>query len=330
MKRIATFTILLTLLGGCAVRDVPDPAYFDINPGKLPPSDVTLNIPGLGPCTDNPDRSLHLDSSQPVTVLVHGCFGSSGQFRGLAQVLAFQGQQSACFTYDDRAGLTHSATDLRRAVNLLSEKTRTPQITVIGHSQGALIARKSLTELPLTLPNRQSDLRLVTISGPFDGIASAQTCGREWLQNATLGLLPATCYLVTGAKWADITFSSRFIRNPGTLDSHVGSYLKIDTDERNSCRRVENGQCIEDDNIFSLAEQHNLLIETDTRAHRVEVRAGHVEIVGDKRVAPTKLISILQEQGILRPTAPDRLAAFNLLLARVYQDDSLMHHDGLK
>lgn len=330
MKITAAFIITLTLLSGCAMRDVPDPAYFHMEPGKLPPSDVTLNIPGLGPCTDNPDRSLHLDSSQPVNILVHGCFGSSGQFRGLAQVLAFQGQQSACFTYDDRAGLTDSATDLRRAVSLLSEKTHTPQITVIGHSQGALIARKSLTELPHASLNLKSDLRLVTISGPFNGIASAQTCGREWLQNVTLGLLPVTCYVVTGAKWADITYSSRFIRDPGALDSRVGSYLKIDTDERNTCRRVENGRCIEDDDIFSLAEQHNLSIETDSRAQRVEVRAGHVEIVGDKRVAPTKLIAILQEQGILRPTTPERLSAFNLLLAQVYQDDSLVRHGELK
>ena len=30
----------------------------DLEPGRLPPPDVTLSIAGLGPCTDNPDRSL--------------------------------------------------------------------------------------------------------------------------------------------------------------------------------------------------------------------------------------------------------------------------------
>ena len=103
MKRIAMIITLAGLLGGCANREPLDPAYYNIEPGRLPPTNLTLNIPGLGPCTDNPDRSLHLDSTQPVNVLVHGCFGSSGQFRGLAQVLAFHGQQTACFTYDDRA-----------------------------------------------------------------------------------------------------------------------------------------------------------------------------------------------------------------------------------
>jgi pimeloyl-ACP methyl ester carboxylesterase len=330
MKRIATFFTLLVLLGGCASREPPDPAYYQIEQGSLPPADVTLNISGLGPCTDNPDRSLHLDSSKPVNVLVHGCFGSSGQFRGLAQVLAFHGQQTACFTYDDRNELTRTSTELRRAVNQLSEQTQVPQITVIGHSMGALISHKSLTGLPVAPPpNRQADLRLVTISGPFDGIGSAKTCGNTWLHPLTLGLLAASCHIVTGPKWADITYTSRFIREPGALVPQVGNYLKIDTDERNTCRREERGRCVEDDDVFSLAEQRNPLVERDARAQRIEVRAGHVEIVGDKRVAPTKLIAILQEQGVIRPTAPERMSDFNQLLARVYQDDAFLNQDDL-
>lgn len=165
-------------------------------------------------------------------MLVHGCFGSSGEFRGLAQILAFHGQQSACFTYDDRAALARTSTLLRRALDALAEQTRVAEITVIGHSQGALIARKSLTEsLGTPPPRRAADLRLVTISGPFDGIASAKTCGKAWLRPLTLGLLPASCYL--------------------------------------------------------------------------------------------KLIAILQEQGVLRPTPPDRLSDLGRLLARVYRGDGL-------
>ncbi|HAF45528.1 MAG TPA: hydrolase [Gallionellaceae bacterium] len=314
---------LLSVLAACGPRAPRDPAYFEFDQGSLPKPTVALTIPGLGPCTDSPDRTLRLDPSQPVNVLVHGCFGSSGEFRGLAQVFAFHGQQTACFTYDDRDGLTHSATDLRSALNLLSEQTHIQQITLIGHSQGALISRKSLTALPLTQPSQQTELRLVTISGPFDGIASAKTCGRSWLQALSLGLLPASCYIVTGAKWSDITYSSRFIREPGALLPEVSSYLKIDTDERGSCRREEDGRCVEDDDVFSLAEQHNPLVENDARTKRVEVLAGHVEIVGDKRVAPTKLIATLQQQGILRPTAPERLSTLSLLLTRIYLVDSL-------
>ena len=318
--RTAMTIFLLVLLGGCAINEPANPAYYDIEPGNLPPTNIVLKISGLTPCTDNPNHSLHLNLSQPVHVLVHGCFGSSGQFRGLAQVLAFHGQQTVCFTYNDRAKLTKSATELRRAIDLLAEQTRAPQITIIGHSQGALIAHKSLTDLPIGPPGRRADLRLVTISGPFNGMAVAQTCGRTLLYPLTLGLLPLSCYAVTGAKWTDITYSSHFIREPGTLIPQVTKFLKIDTDERGTCRREKGGRCVEEDKVFSLAEQRNPLVETD-RTQRVEVRAGHVEIVGDKRVAPTKLITILQEQGALLPTAPERLSAFNQLLARIYQDD---------
>jgi hypothetical protein len=332
MRHLAALITLVSLLGGCASREPLDPANFEIETGRLPPADVTLSIPGLGPCTDNPDRRLRLDSSQSINVLVHGCFGSAGEFRGLAQVLAFHGQQSACFSYDDRAGLTRSAVDLHRAVDQLAAQTRSPQITLIGHSQGALIARKSLTELELTAApaSTSTDLRLVTISGPFAGIAAAQTCGKVWLYPLTLGLLPATCYLITGAKWADITYSSRFILEPGALRPQVSSYLKIDTDERGSCRREKDGRCVEADDVFSLSEQRSLSVETDGRARRVEARAGHVEIVGDKHVAPTKLITILQNQGVLRPTEPERLAAFNLLLERIYEDNPLLSRNAFK
>lgn len=319
MNRTVTLLTLLGLLGGCASREAMN--AVDLEPGRLSSPNISLNIPGLGPCTDNPDRTVRIDSSQPVHILVHGCFGSSGQFRGLAQVLAFHGQQTACFTYDDRARLATAADELRQAVQQLTAQSRVPQITVIGHSQGALIARKAMTESPAPpTPERPVDLRLVTVSGPFSGIDSARTCGKTWLYPLTLGILPLSCYVATGAKWADITYSSRFIREPGSLAPQVARYLKIDTDERGTCRRKENGRCVEGDDIFSLAEQRNPIVESDGRTKRVEVDAGHVEIVGDKQVAPRKLIAILQTEGVLRPTPAASLPAFGLLLAHIYED----------
>lgn len=317
MNRIAIFVTIFSVLSGCASREPMNTAALEL--GHLPAPNVTVKIPGLGPCTDSSDRSLSFNSSQPINVLVHGCFGSSGQFRALAQVLAFHGQQSACFTYDDRDKLTRSASELKNAIKQLSEQFHVPLITVIGHSQGALIARKSVTESSLgTSPSHPANLRLVTISGPFAGIASAKTCGRNWLGALTLGLIPLSCYVATGAKWSDITYSSRFIRTPGTLAPQVTNHLKIDTDERNSCRREKDGRCIEDDAVFSLAEQRNKKVEMDSRINRIEVNAGHVEIIGDKRVAPTKLIAILQNEGVILPTAPQQLPAFSLLLSNIY------------
>lgn len=320
MKVHVPFLVVLFLITGCATYAPPDPAFFAIDPGILPPPDTTAQIAGLGPCTDDPDRTLRLKTGQPINILVHGCFGSSGNFRGLAQVLAFHGQQSACFTYDDRADLTQVAGELRTALYQLEEQTLSSKITLIGHSQGALVAHKSLTDLPQPLP--QTDLSLVTISGPFSGIAAAKTCGRKWLYPLSLGILPVSCYLFTGAKWADITYSSSFIREPGQLASQVSQYLKIDTDESESCRREEEGRCVESDDIFSLAEQRNVLVESDPRTEHVIVRAGHVEIVGDKSIAPTKLIEVLQQQDVLNSTAPERLSAFQRLLEALYQLDA--------
>ena len=127
--------------------------------------------------------------------------------------------------------------------------------------------------------------------------------------------------MATGPKWTDITYSSHFIREPGALAPRVIDHLKIDTDERDTCRRTEGGRCVEDDDVFSLAEQRNSLVENDSRVKRIEVKAGHVEIVGDKRAAPVKLIAILQQQGVIHPTLPAQLPALSLLLSQIYRGE---------
>ena len=310
---------LLVLLAGCATPNNPPSDLWYIDKSDLPKPDVALKISGLGPCTDNPDRTLHLNSQQPVTVLVHGCFGSSGLFRGLAQVLAFHGQQTACFTYNDRDALMKSSGQLVVALDQLGQDMGNKHVTVIGHSQGALIARKALVQdRPDPISNPDLQLRLVTVSGPFNGIASAETCGNKTLLTLTLGLLGLTCEIVTGDKWKDITYSSDFIVHPGTLDNQVHRYLKIETDETGTCRRFENGRCVDSDDVFSLQEQSNRIIDHDPMTQIQMVKAGHVEIVGDKHVQPLKLIAILQKDGILNPTAPERKADLRLLLQQVY------------
>ena len=322
MKRSVSSAVAVTaiaLLSGCATERTIDPELQSIDQGKLPPANITLNIPGLGPCTDNPDRSLHLDSRQPVTVLVHGCFGSSGRFRGLAQVLAFHGQQTACFTYNDRDSMMLSSGQLTSALEQLAQRMGDKHVTVIGHSQGGLIARKALVaNRPEPLRNSDLQLRLVTVSGPFSGIAAANHCGSATLRALSLGLVGLACKIVTGDKWDEITYTSEFILQPGALHKQVHEYLKIDTDERGACRRADKQACAETDNVFSLQEQRNAIIDRDPFTRVEEVAAGHIEIVGDQRVAPVKLIVILQRNGILNPTEPQRRADLSLLLDRLY------------
>ena len=79
---------------------------------ELPEVDITLNIAGLGPCNNSKNRAFSLNSKEPVTILVHGCFGSAGRFLSLAEVLAFHGQQSVCFSYDERDSMMYIPANL--------------------------------------------------------------------------------------------------------------------------------------------------------------------------------------------------------------------------
>jgi hypothetical protein len=99
----------------------------------------------------------------------------------------------------------------------------------------------------------------------------------------------------------------------------VQQYLKVVTDERDTCRRRNSaGTCLESDYIFSLPEQYHPVIDAYPRLTNIEVRAGHVEIVGYKDVQPRKLLEILQQHGMMATTPPERRAALERLLAELY------------
>ena len=99
----------------------------------------------------------------------------------------------------------------------------------------------------------------------------------------------------------------------------VQRYHKVVTYERDTCRsKSKNGSCIESDHVFSLAEQYHPVIDNYKQLINVEVEAGHVEIVGYKHVAPRKLLSILQQQGMLAATPPDRRVALERLFAKLF------------
>ncbi len=316
----------LALVTACTTPAPGETALMTIDGSRLPAPDISVAIPGLSHCTDGGDHALKLNTRQPVTVLVHGCFSSAGRYRGMAQVLAFHGQQSVCFNYNDRDSLLVSGGQLNAALDQLARKMENKHITVIGHSQGALIARKAMSvSKSARIESQDVKLRLVTVSGPFGGIAAARHCGNPLWKTLSLGLVAPICQLVTGDKWSEITYTSPFILAPGPLDPRVTGFLKIDTDEAGSCRRVSHGTCVESDAIFSLAEQRNPAVDRDPLVKVVEIKAGHVEIVGNNRIAPVKLIALLQEQGIIEPTRPERQEKFGLLLTRLYGNAGSSH-----
>lgn len=312
---------ILATLPGCAIpsRYVPDPRPLE--PGNLPPPNLTLNLPHLRPCNDSLDRSLHLNANYPVTVLVHGFNSSTGRFRSLAQLYAFHGQQAICFSYDDRESLVLSSGQLISALNELADNIRDHRITVIGHSIGGLVVRKAMEHGRRgEWPGNEVSIKLVTISAPLAGINAASPCGSGVLQWLSLGAISRICRSVIGNNWNEITPTSDFILHPGPLLSSVQRYVKIVTDERDTCRRHNtNGTCLESDYVLSLAEQYNPVIEKYPQLVNIEVNAGHVEIVGSKETAPRKLLEILQQQGLLAPTPPERRAALEQLFAQLYR-----------
>jgi hypothetical protein len=173
-------------------------------------------------------------------------------------------------------------------------------------------------------------LQLVTVSAPLSGIRAARSCGNPLVQVGTIGLNNIVCWLISGDKWYEITEASDFISQPGALAPHVERYLLVATDEKGSCRQYdESGKCIVDDFVFTLDEQELPPVHTGTVARKVEVRAGHVEIVGESGVTPEKLIRILQHEGYIRPTEPSRTVQFNVLLEHLYDANSPTLRQGL-
>ncbi len=321
LRSLAGAMLAASLLAGCSlVRPLMERDLTPLEAGRLPVPDISVQVPQLGPCTDAPDQALALDSSRPVTVLVHGCTGSAGSFRSLAQLYAFHGQQAICFNYDGRASLLSSSEQLVTALGALAQKMRNRNVTVIGHSMGGLLARKAMEGDHRAAWERAGlDVNLVTVSAPVSGIAVANHCGYRALHWASFGTVPLVCWAITGDNWREINPSSEFIRRPGPLVDSVRRYVKVVTDERDSCRRRDaTGACLQSDFIFSLPEQYQPVIDGYPRLSNVQVAAGHVEIVGYKGMAPRKLVSILQEQGVLAETPPGRGVALDRLLAELY------------
>lgn len=318
LSLVCGFAPLVTLSGCIGTPYVPD--MRPLAPGSLPAPDISLDIPGLGPCNDADNRRLSLNSREPVTVLVHGCKASTGQFRSLAQVYAFHGQQAICFDYDDRASLVAVSDRLIDALDSLTDRMENRRLTVIGHSMGGLVTRKALEQdRPGAWRRADVELDLLTLSAPFAGIKVAEPCGYTLTHWLTLGLIPGICRAISGDNWYEITAASPFIRRPGTLLPTVRRYLKVVTDERGSCRRRDDsGRCLESDFVFSVAEQSQPLVDNAPRVNKVMVEAGHVEIVGDQNSEPHKLLDLLQREGLLPPTPPQRRAALDRLLAELY------------
>ncbi len=291
--------VFTVLLGGCAQWGIGSFGGFA----------------GLSQCSSDTSKPLELEHGEPVVVLVHGCHGSAGRFKALADVLAFHGQQSVCFSYNDRRDMYEVSQALHASLEQLAAHYQPPSITLIGHSQGGLIARKSLVN---EMNDVGAPVELVTVSAPLAGIASARWCGEPAVRLLSLGINDLMCRVVSGEKWYQITSASDFIQEPGNLLPEVERHLMIATDERGSCRLFNSkGQCAQDDYVFSLAEQHMPSVK-GLQPESVELVAGHVEIVGQGEQIPHKLIQALQENRVINWTEKQREQELLTLLEKWY------------
>jgi pimeloyl-ACP methyl ester carboxylesterase len=292
--RVQMWAAALLLSVGCASVPAPIVRVGDDDPGA--------RILGLVSCGSR-DGDVRLDPAKPLVLFVPGHGDSGERYAGLAYQFELEGKQAACFVYDDRASLDESAARLVAALEQIQTRLDPGRITVLGHSLGGLVARRALVaDRPSPLRPNGFTYTLVTVATPFGGIRSAADCGRTWLHLLTLGTSAAVCGLVAGGTWQELPPSSEFMRHPGTLLPEVTEELGVVTEERGACRRrTVLGDCDEPDTVFTLGEQRNATVEADPRWIRVQVAAGHAEIVGDPGTPPVKLIAILQERGILQP-----------------------------
>lgn len=273
---------------------------------------------GFGACASEQPEEIELDSDQPLVVIVHGCLSSGREFKKLAEVFEFHGQQTVCFNYDHRRTLRGTATRLRQGLDALRERVPHREITLLGHSQGGLVSRIALAELDDEVMSAQHDLRLVTVSSPFSGIYAARHCGWTWLHVLSLGITVAVCQGIAGANWVEIHPDSRYWTEPRQLDRGVREHLQIVTDEAGTCRRRdENGECEEDDLVFSLREQENDQLG-DERVHTRRIHAGHAAVVGSAGAEPRELIRVLQEHEVLVPTPVEREAELAELVRQLF------------
>lgn len=296
-------------LGGCGTTvAAPPPLRFERASDAA--TLTTVVAPDLFPCRRDPRAGVTIDVDRPVVVLVHGCHSSPERLAPLARALESEGQQAVCFRYDDHESLEDSARRLVAALQALKPHLASRHITVLGHSQGGLIARRALVrDRDGALPDDDGfRYELITVSSPFHGIQSSAGCGSVLLHVFSLGATAVVCRAVAGAMWSEIYPQSSFMRHPGHLLASVDRHFQVVTDERRACRRRDpaTGRCVRRDFVFTLAEQVAPAVESDPRASYAVVEAGHAEIVGEEGGAPVALMRLLRDQSAFVPaTRPD-------------------------
>jgi hypothetical protein len=301
MVKLILLLAVMTLLLACSASSSYIKEPDRLLPDHQPLADIELNIANLGPCTDSPQRAFRINSNYPVTIFVHGHNSSPQDFFILAQLYQFYGMQTVCFSYPYRDSLLLTAEKLAFSLEQLLAVTENKEITVFGHSLGGLVARKALEKSRFNrLSDKKIKIGLITVAAPFAGVSAADVCASELLNWLSFGIISGICWGVTGDNWYEITSASDFIKYPKPLLPCVYRYLKVVTNEKNSCRhKNKQGVCVESDYVFELSEQYNPAVDNYSLVKNIQIDAGHVEIIGSKQQLPFKLLAILRQEAML-------------------------------
>jgi len=162
------------------------------------------------------------------------------------------------------------------------------------------------------------DLKLLTISAPFAGIGIAEHCGYKAAQWLSLGIVPGICKAITGDNWYEITSASEFIRQPGPLLPTVQRFLKVVTDERDTCRcgmkaaavsraTMSSAWANNTSRWWTALRSWSMWRSTPATSRLSVTKHGSAQAAGD----PART-------GMLAPTPPERRAALERLLVELY------------
>jgi len=309
LVQTAAVLAIAACLSGCAT----------FSTGALHIADKKVRIIGFSPCSPADDTAVAIDPKRPVAVIVHGCNSSHRKMKTLAQVIAARGQQTVCFSYNHRLAISETADRLALSLAELRKELAPQPITVIGHSQGGLVARAAVSSSKWPNGIDPGAFSLVTVSSPFGGITSSADCGKTWLHVVTLGITVAVCQAIAGDKWREIYPGSNFITRAKKLQAFVNGHLVVQTDERGTCRaRAADGSCDQDDFVFTLDEQHNKTMFADARVRTDRIAVGHAAVIGERGTPPTKLLSVLEKHRVLAPVSASMRAHYLLVMRRLY------------
>ena len=103
---------------------------------------------------------------KPLVVCFHGLKSAPEKFDSFRQFVREAGIASAAISYDDHQSIVDSAAQINQLASQLFAGGQTPQLVLVGHSMGGLVAREWIENPNL---NAENIAALITVATPHRG-----------------------------------------------------------------------------------------------------------------------------------------------------------------